>query len=267
MKTELLYLLLTAILTGVLWIPVVIGYVTSRGVLTPSSYKTAPTSPLPDWVNRANRAHLNAVENFAPFAAVVLIAQATGTSSPVTVVCAAVYFYARAAHAVIHGPMVLNDAGRAVVQAFREAERAYDALQQSWAGAYLAGLFLRNPWLQSARITLTASAEYNDQGGTYRSVSASVTQALPVPGLVLPASLVCEGSFNEIGAIALIEDDLGDSDYDLYTAFNPAPNDYGDLVLDVNRSAIAHLLNGDQVSGGAAYLALFLPATSNVVST
>ena len=34
MKTELVYLLLTAILTGVLWIPVVIGYVKSRGPLT-----------------------------------------------------------------------------------------------------------------------------------------------------------------------------------------------------------------------------------------
>ena len=102
MKNELLYLLLTAILTGVLWIPVVIGYVTSRGPLTPEDYKVAPTAPLPDWVNRANRAHLNAVEGFAPFAAVVLIAQATGVSTPVTVACAAVYFYARVVHAVVH---------------------------------------------------------------------------------------------------------------------------------------------------------------------
>ena len=102
MKTELLYLLLTAILTGVLWIPVVIGYVSSRGPQTPQTYKTAPTSALPDWVNRANRAHLNAVENFAQFAAVVLIAQAMGVSTPLTANCAAVYFYARAAHAVIH---------------------------------------------------------------------------------------------------------------------------------------------------------------------
>src|SRR5205814_2420592 len=70
MKTELFYLLLTAILTGVLWIPVVIGYVVSRGPLTPEVYKKAPTSTLPDWVNRANRAHLNAVENFAQFASV-----------------------------------------------------------------------------------------------------------------------------------------------------------------------------------------------------
>jgi uncharacterized MAPEG superfamily protein len=102
MKAELMYLLLTAILTGVLWIPVVIGYVTSRGPLTPETYKVAPTAPLPDWVNRANRAHLNAVENFAPFAAVVLIAQATGVSTSVTAGCAAVYFYARLVHAVIH---------------------------------------------------------------------------------------------------------------------------------------------------------------------
>jgi uncharacterized MAPEG superfamily protein len=102
MKTELLYLLLTAILTGVLWIPVVIGYVSSGRRLTPATYKVAPTSALPDWVNRANRAHLNAVENFVPFAAVVLIAQAAGVSSVVTASCAAIYFYARLAHAVLH---------------------------------------------------------------------------------------------------------------------------------------------------------------------
>src|SRR6476659_954718 len=81
MKTELVYLLLTAILTGVLWIPVVIGYVKTRGPLTDESYEVAPTTPLPPWVSRANRAHQNAVENFAPFAAVVLIAQAAGISS------------------------------------------------------------------------------------------------------------------------------------------------------------------------------------------
>ena len=102
MKTELFYLLLTAILTGVLWIPVVVGYVVSRGPLTPATYKRASTSALPDWVNRANRAHVNAVENFAQFAAVVLIGQAIGVSTPVTAACAAVYFYARAAHAVVH---------------------------------------------------------------------------------------------------------------------------------------------------------------------
>jgi len=81
---------------------VVIGYVRSRGFLTAETYKVAPTSPLPDWVNRANRAHANAVENFTPFAAVVLVGQAAGLHSATTTACAAVYFYARLAHAVVH---------------------------------------------------------------------------------------------------------------------------------------------------------------------
>ena len=102
MTTELFYLLLAAILTGVLWIPVVIGYGLSRGPLKPYDYKVASTSPLPAWVNRANRAHMNAVENFAAFAAVVLIAHAIEVSTSVTEISAAVFFYARAAHAVIH---------------------------------------------------------------------------------------------------------------------------------------------------------------------
>ena len=102
MKPELFYLLLTAILTGCLWIPVVIGYGKARGALKPSDYKVAPTSPLPDWVNRANRAHQNAVESFAPFAAVVLIGQVMGVSTAATQICATVFFYARVVHAVVH---------------------------------------------------------------------------------------------------------------------------------------------------------------------
>src|SRR5436190_897820 len=83
MTPELRYLLFTAILTGALWIPVVIGYVSARGPLRPADYKVAPTSPLPDWVHRANRAHMNAVETIAPFAVAVLIAHALKVSTSV----------------------------------------------------------------------------------------------------------------------------------------------------------------------------------------
>lgn len=102
MTTELRYLLFTALLTASLWVPVVIGYVSARGFLQPKDYVSAPTSPLPDWVNRANRAHLNAVESFGPFAAVVLIAHAVGVSDSVTQISAAVFFWARVAHALVH---------------------------------------------------------------------------------------------------------------------------------------------------------------------
>lgn len=102
MTPELRYLLFTAILTGVLWIPVVFGYARTRGFLKPADYVRAPSTPLPDWVNRANRAHINAVESFAPFAATVLVARALGVTTAVTATAAAVFFTARLAHAVIH---------------------------------------------------------------------------------------------------------------------------------------------------------------------
>lgn len=102
MTIELRCLLFTALLTGTLWIPVVIGYVKTRGLLRPEDYVRAPTSPLPDWVNRANRAHLNAVESFAPFAAVVLAARAVDVSTPLTAACAQVFFVARLGHAIAH---------------------------------------------------------------------------------------------------------------------------------------------------------------------
>ncbi len=102
MTAELRYLLLTAILTGALWIPVVIGYVKARGPLKPIDYVVAPSSPLPDWVNRANRAHINAVESLVPFSAAVLVGRAAGVSTSVTAASAAVFFFARALHAVLH---------------------------------------------------------------------------------------------------------------------------------------------------------------------
>ena len=102
MNTELVYLLLTTLLTGVLWIPVVIGYVKTRGPLTPEAYRVPPTDTLSPWVNRANRAHQNAVENFALFAAVVLVGQLMNVHTELTAACAAIYFYARLAHAVVH---------------------------------------------------------------------------------------------------------------------------------------------------------------------
>ncbi len=99
---ELKYLAVLALWQAILWIPVVIGYVTTRGYLQPRDYVTAPTSPLPDWVNRANRAHMNAVENFSAFAATVLIAAVIGFTTPTTQILAAVFFWARIGHAVIH---------------------------------------------------------------------------------------------------------------------------------------------------------------------
>ncbi len=115
MTPELTYLLFTAILTGVLWIPAVLGQVASRGVLQPQDYVTLPTSPLKDWARRADRAHKNAVENFSAFAAVVLVGHLLDVHSALTAACAAIYFWARLAHAAVFLAGVKQFMARTVV--------------------------------------------------------------------------------------------------------------------------------------------------------
>lgn len=51
---------------------------------------------------RARRAYLNMLESLAPFGLLVLIAVAAGRTGPVTTLGAEVFFFARAAYAVIY---------------------------------------------------------------------------------------------------------------------------------------------------------------------
>jgi uncharacterized MAPEG superfamily protein len=78
MTTDLKYLAYTAMLTATLWIPFIVAQVKTNGPLTPGNYRDPTPRPLPLWGKRADRAHLNAVETFAPFAALVVVAQLTG---------------------------------------------------------------------------------------------------------------------------------------------------------------------------------------------
>jgi uncharacterized MAPEG superfamily protein len=57
---------------------------------------------VPDWVNRARRAHLNMVENLAPFACLVLAAHVSGNANETTALGAQVFFVSRVAHAAIY---------------------------------------------------------------------------------------------------------------------------------------------------------------------
>ena len=101
MSADLFYLTLTAGLAVVLWIPYIVGLVTSRGMLKAEDYKTLPKGGVPDWVERANRVHINLVESLPSFAALVLVAHVTNTANGTTALAAAVFFWARVAHAVV----------------------------------------------------------------------------------------------------------------------------------------------------------------------
>jgi uncharacterized MAPEG superfamily protein len=101
MSTDLKYLGLTAILTATLWIPYVVAQVKTNGPLKPENYIDPTPRPLPDWGKRANRTYVNAVETFAPFAALVIVAHLAGKANAMTAFWATCYFWLRLAHAVV----------------------------------------------------------------------------------------------------------------------------------------------------------------------
>src|ERR1700744_3440173 len=84
MTTDLWYLACTAMLTAALWIPYIVCQVMTNGFLAPENYVDPAPRPVPFWGQRAHRAYLNAVECFAPFAALVIVAHIAGKSDAMT---------------------------------------------------------------------------------------------------------------------------------------------------------------------------------------
>lgn len=102
MTTELWYLFLTSVLLAILWVPFIAGQVMHQGVLTADDYRNLrDTDAMPAWLRRANRAHINLVEQFGAFAGLVVVAHLAGVSTSATALAAAIYFWARIAHAVV----------------------------------------------------------------------------------------------------------------------------------------------------------------------
>jgi uncharacterized MAPEG superfamily protein len=101
MTTDLFYLTLMAGLGLVLWIPNVIAIVTTHGFHGPKQYREATVQELPSWGQRAMRVHLNNVENFAPFAVLVVVAHLTKTASETTALCAMLFFWIRVAYSIV----------------------------------------------------------------------------------------------------------------------------------------------------------------------
>ena len=102
MTTELKDLAFTAMLTAELWIPYVVCQVMTNGFLAPPNYVDPSPRPVPLWGKRADRAYLNAVEVFAPFAALVVIAHIAGKANAMTAFWAISFFWLRVAHAVVY---------------------------------------------------------------------------------------------------------------------------------------------------------------------
>jgi uncharacterized MAPEG superfamily protein len=101
MSTDLMMLTLTAALTALMWLPYILQRIVEHGLMPTVTY-AADDKPIAAWAERAKRAHRNAVENLAPFAALVLVAQATGASNAATAAAATVYFWIRLVHYAVY---------------------------------------------------------------------------------------------------------------------------------------------------------------------
>ena len=109
METGLGYVALSSMLSVLLWIPyigarafVVWGLPTFLNNYPEGFPARSPEQPI--WAARAQRAHLNLVETLPAFIGVVFAASALGGSAASGTVAtwAAVFFWARVAHAVVY---------------------------------------------------------------------------------------------------------------------------------------------------------------------
>ena len=102
MSKELMWLTLTVILTGVLWVPYILDRIKVRGLMGAMANPSRNDTPQSPWAQRLYFAHTNAVDNLVIFAPLVLILDNIGHSTQSTVIACAVYFWARLAHAIVY---------------------------------------------------------------------------------------------------------------------------------------------------------------------
>ncbi len=102
MNEELFWLCLTVVLTAVLWVPYIIHYIIEVGLIPALVNANAKANPDPGWARRLLNAHNNALENLAIFAPLVLALAVLKISTPVTVMAAMIYFFARLAHVILY---------------------------------------------------------------------------------------------------------------------------------------------------------------------
>jgi len=102
MSRELMWLTLTVILTGLLWVPYILDRVMVRGLMGAMANPSRSDKPQSPWAQRLYFAHSNAVENLVIFAALVLILDNIGHSTESTAIACAIYFWARLAHAIVY---------------------------------------------------------------------------------------------------------------------------------------------------------------------
>lgn len=99
---ELYYLALCAGFTGIIWIPIIVNRLAEMGIWKALSNPEPDLRPHTDWAYRLSHAHRNALENLAVFAPLAIGVHVLAIGNASTAMAAAIFFFARVAHAAIY---------------------------------------------------------------------------------------------------------------------------------------------------------------------
>ncbi|MEM8790376.1 MAG: MAPEG family protein [Pseudomonadota bacterium] len=102
MSPELYWLTATAVMTALMWTPYVVNILGQMGVVTALVSRVGDDPGEAAWAKRAQRAHLNALENLAIFAPLALAVHLAGVGSEMTALAAMSYFWLRLAMWIVH---------------------------------------------------------------------------------------------------------------------------------------------------------------------
>ncbi|MBL4750150.1 MAG: MAPEG family protein [Amylibacter sp.] len=101
-STELLFTALTALFTGILWVPIILNRLIEMGPWKALKNPEPDVRPVSNWAYRLSQAHRNAIENLAVFAPLALSVHILGLGNALTTAAAMIFLFARIAHAVIY---------------------------------------------------------------------------------------------------------------------------------------------------------------------
>ncbi|NQY79381.1 MAG: MAPEG family protein [Candidatus Caenarcaniphilales bacterium] len=99
---EIFYLVITAMLTGLMWLPYIINRIIEEGLIPAVTQSQVEVNAKSLWGQRAYRAHMNAIENLVVFAPLVLSLCYLNLSSPETIELCKYFLFLRIAHYICY---------------------------------------------------------------------------------------------------------------------------------------------------------------------
>ncbi len=102
MSQELYWLTLTALMTGLFWVPYILNRFVELGVMTAILNPQADPKPQAQWAQRMMNAHQNAVENIMVFAPLAIAVHLSATATDLTAKASMIYFIVRLIHFVVY---------------------------------------------------------------------------------------------------------------------------------------------------------------------